>query len=434
MNDIQRRLPPQSIEAEVSLIGSILMFPEVYDDISGMVGPEDFYRAEHQKIFQAIKEIGHNIDILTIVQHLKDKKELDVVGGPAYLSTICDQVPSSTRAKHHAKIVKEKSQVRSFIRTASDLTEQCFDGGEFNSLISHLESEVMKLSEKNNHGSGAKHLRDVIQDAFKQIEQVASGEIGSGITTGFQDVDSIVVGLQPSDLIILAGRPSMGKTALAMSFVKRVGYNQIPTGVFSLEMSRMQLGTRMISDESRVNSTSLRSGHIVESSWPKLTRAVGALSELPIFIDDTPSLHINELRSRARIMKRKHDIKFFIIDYLQLMRGDGSSREQEISRISSGLKAMAKELNVPVMALSQLNRSLEARSDKRPMLSDLRESGAIEQDADVVMFIYRDEVYNRNTSQEGIAELIVGKQRNGPTGVAELQWNKQTTSFNDLAK
>ena len=432
--ELQQRIPPHNLEAEQSILASILVFPEVYDDISGIVISEDFYRPEHQIIFKAISESGTNTDIVSLVTLLKKKNELDKVGGPAYISNLSDQIPSKSQAKGHAKLVKEASKLRSFIATGSELIASCYEGGSFDHLTGQLESEVMKLSEKNNRGSEAKPLIEVIQKSFKHIEMISSGQIGSGIQTGFMDVDHIMIGMQPSDLIVLAGRPSMGKTALAMSIVKRVGFNQIPAGVFSLEMSDIQLGNRMLSDESRINSIILKSGHMMDGHWPKLTQAYGAMSDLPIYIDDTPALHINELRSRARIMKRKHDIQIIFIDYLQLMKGPGENREREISNISGSLKAMAKELNIPVIALSQLNRSLESRTDKRPMLSDLRESGAIEQDADVVMFIYRDEVYKRDSAEKGVAEVIIGKQRNGPTGFAKIQWNQQTTSFNDLAR
>jgi len=435
MNNL-KRLPPHSIETEQSLLGSVIMFPESLDDIAGIVSAEDFYRNGHQIIFKNILQTGTETDLLSLSECLKKNNELDVVGGPAYLAQVCDLIPSVSMVKKYARLINEKAKVRNFIKTSVELIDQCYEGEGFDFLIGSLESEIMRLSEKSNRGSESKHIGEVLLDSFRHIEKISSGEIGSGIETGLTDIDSILVGLQPSDLIILAGRPSMGKTALAMSIIKRIGLNQIPSGVFSLEMSNRQLGTRMLSDHSRVNSSVLRSGYMTDNAWQSLTRAIGELSDIPVFIDDTPALHVRELRSRARIMKRKHDIQLIMIDYLQLMKGDGQSREQEVSNISGSLKAMAKELNIPVIALSQLNRTLESRSDKRPQLSDLRESGAIEQDADVIMFIYRDEVYNRGSDNpmKGIAEVIIGKQRNGPTGTAEIQWNEKTTSFNDLAR
>jgi replicative DNA helicase len=425
------RIPPQNIDAEQSVLCSIMLDNNIYDSVRMIISADDFYRPEHVLVFKAVEETGG--DIVSVANHLKDSGKLDRVGGPAYLAEISDKsIPSETLAIQHANIIRDCMKKRTFIAKASDMVNSCYGGLDFSNLAEELEKESFALTEQISTGSEAESIGEIIKRTKKRLETISINGADAGLMTGLSDFDNMTSGLRDSDLIVLAARPSMGKTALAFNLLKRLAGYQIPVGAFSLEMSKDSLGERMLADMTNINSKNIRSGWISDNQWPVIAKATDEFRSMPLYIDDTPSLHISEIRSRARRMKRKHDIKFIAVDYIQFARGDGGNREQEVADISRGLKAMAKELKIPVLALAQLNRGLESRADKRPMLSDLRESGAIEQDADVITFIYRDEYYNKNSNKKGIAELIFGKQRNGPTGVVELMWREGTCSFHNL--
>jgi replicative DNA helicase len=403
---------------------------------------DDFYRDAHQIIFNAMITLfdkGEPLDLITVSSLLKDNNALEKVGGPGYLATLTDIVPVAANLSYYAKIVREKAILRKLIQTTTEIAGRCYEEqGDIDALLDEVEQTVFEIS-RSKSGQAFHALKSVMNTTFKYIEKLYERkEHITGVPTEYHDFDKMTAGLQPADLIILAGRPSMGKTALAMNMVQNAAhFHKVPVAVFSLEMAKEQLGMRLICSMGRINAQRLRTGFLKEQDWPKLTRAVGMLSEAPIYIDDTPAISVLEMRAKARRLKTEHNIGMVVVDYLQLMRGRSNvqSREQEISEISRSLKAMAKELNIPVIALSQLNRSLENRPNKRPILSDLRESGAIEQDADVIIFIYRDEVYNKaeDNPRRGIAEVIIGKQRNGPTGSVDLAFLDRFTSFENLA-
>ncbi len=437
------RLPPQNLEAEQCVLGSVLLQQNALGKALETVTPDDFYREAHKSIFNAMAalfEKNEPQDLITVTNHLSDHNKLEEVGGPAYLASLTDIVPVASNIAYYAKIVREKSILRQLIQTTSDIASRCFEEqDDIDSLLDEVEQTIFEIS--SSKSSQAFHpINKVVTETFKSIEKLFERkELVTGVPTGFDELDRMTAGLQPSDLIILAGRPSMGKTALAMNIAQNTAImHKTPVGVFSLEMSKEQLGMRLLCSVSKVDSHRLRTGFLKDQDWPKLTRAAGILSESKLFIDDTPAISVLEMRAKARRLKIEHNLGLVVVDYLQLMRGRSSSerREQEISEISRSLKAMAKELQVPVIALSQLNRSLENRPNKRPQLSDLRESGAIEQDADVICFIYRDEVYNKaeDNPRRGIAEVIIGKQRNGPTGTIELTFLDKFTTFENLAR
>ncbi|NTV12575.1 MAG: replicative DNA helicase [Desulfobulbaceae bacterium] len=439
-----QRLPPQNVEAEQCVLGSILLQPGAMPKAVEILTSEDFYRPEHRVIFAAMILLFNKSepqDLITVTNVIKDENNLEKMGGPAYLATLTDIVPVATNIVYYAKIVREKSILRRLISTSTEVASRCYEEqDDIDQLLDDTEKSIFEIARAKS-GQSFHQIGTVIKSAFNEVKKLSERkELITGVPSGFEEFDRKTAGLQPSDLIILAARPSMGKTALAMNIVQNAALlYKVPVGVFSLEMSKEQLGMRMLCSLSKVDSQRVRTGHIQESDWPKLARAVGMLSESPIYIDDTPALTIMELRGKARRLKTEHNLGLVVVDYLQLMRGQHGAterREQEISEISRSLKAMAKELHIPVIALSQLNRSLESRSDKRPMLSDLRESGAIEQDADVICFIYRDEVYNKSEGnpKRGIAELIIGKQRNGPTGTIELTFISEFTTFETLAR
>jgi len=436
------KLPPQNIEAELSVLGGILIDNEAIDVVTHTLSAEDFYKTSHGKIFTTMQEIGNSgdpIDILTLVDALKTAGTLDAVGGLVYVSCLTDGVATAANINNYAKIVKDKSVRRQMIASAMKIMKDGYDDSvETKELISNVDSVISDISEQNIKKSFIS-AKKIVGSTFKMIEELYDRKDAiTGAPSGFDDLDNKLCGFQPSDLIIIAGRPSMGKTAFAMNTainsVRDKGRK--PTAVFSLEMSKEHLIMRMLCSEGRVDSDRLRRGYIKDSDWPKLTRAAGTISEIPLFIDDTPAISVSEVRAKARRLKKEHGLGMIIIDYLQLMRGTkNKSREQEISEISRSLKALAKELHVPVIALSQLSRSLESRPDKRPMLSDLRESGSLEQDADVVMFVFREEVYKKNDDDlKGIAELIIGKQRNGPIGTVNLLWQSEYTKFESRVK
>lgn len=421
-------------------MGSILQHQGILPKTIDFLQPDDFYFQGNKLIFKAmiaLFEKNEPQDLITVTNFLKNSNSLTEAGGPAYLASLTDIVPLASNIVYYAKIVREKSVLRQLIATTSSIATRCYEEqDDIEGLLDEVEKTVFEIS-RDKSGSNFEPLNKIITQTFERVTTLSERkELITGVSTGYDLFDKMTAGLQPSDLIILAGRPSMGKTALAMNMVQNAAlHHGTAVGVFSLEMSKTQLGLRLLCSVSKVDSNDLRTGFIKDHDWPKLTRAAGELSEASIFIDDTAALSVLEMRAKARRLKSEYDIGLVVVDYLQLMKGRADSREQEISEISRSLKAMAKELQIPVIALSQLNRSLESRPNKRPQLSDLRESGAIEQDADVICFIYRDEVYNKaeDNPKRGIAELIIGKQRNGPTGTVELAFIGKYTSFENLA-
>jgi replicative DNA helicase len=436
------RLPPQNLEAEQSVLGGMLIDNETVHRVIEILRPEDFYRPAHQTIYQAILaqyQTNEPSDLVTVTNWLKKEARLDKVGGPTYLAMLVDQVPATANIAHYARIVYEKAVLRHVISGAGEIIQKGYEArGDVEQYLDHAEKIIFEIAQRKVNQSFA-HVKDIVKDSFKIIENLyEKKEAVTGVPTGFEDFDRMTSGLQPSDLVIIAGRPSMGKTALALNMA---GYSAVHTGhrvaIFSLEMSKEQLVQRLLCSEGRVDSSRLRIGYLNESDWPKLTKAAGSLSESAIYIDDAAALTVLEMRAKCRRLQREKGLDLIIVDYLQLVRGStrtAESREREISDISRSLKALAKELRVPVVALSQLNRSVESRQDKRPQLSDLRESGALEQDADVIAFVYRDEVYNKETPDKGVAEIIIGKQRNGPIGTIKLTFLNSYTRFENLAR
>jgi replicative DNA helicase len=437
-----QKLPPQSIEAEESILSTILLDNGTLLDVLEILTAEDFYRTAHQKIFTAIETLfrkAEPVDLITLANALRESNQIEEIGGAAYLARLVDTVPSAVNVAHYARIVRDKSALRRLISKAGAITQRCFeDAGDFDQVLDFAEASVFEISE-SKHRAAFHPLSKIIEDNIDALEKRQENRaLVTGITTGFTRLDNMTSGLQGSDLIILAARPAMGKTALALNLARNAAVEgNVPVAVFSLEMSKEQLSMRILCAEARVDSSRVRSGFLNPDDWNRITDAASALSEAPIFIDDSPDISATSIRTKSRRLKLDKNLGLIIIDYLQLMRGHQSNerRDLEISEISRSLKLLAKELNVPVLALSQLNRKLEERSDKRPQLSDLRESGALEQDADVVAFIYRDEVYNKeeNNPHRGTAEVILAKQRNGPTGVVPLTFLGQYTRFENPA-
>jgi replicative DNA helicase len=433
------KLPPQNIEAEQSILGGVLIENDALNTVVEFLEDGDFYREAHQKIFDcmiSLSEKGEPLDLITLTNELRKKQELEEIGGASYLAGLVDSVPTAANIAYYAKIVKEKSILRKLISTATEIVTQSYqEGKDLEDFLDEAEQSIFRISE-NRVRPAFYSIKEIVKESFKVIEQLyEKKELITGVPSGFKDLDRKTAGFQNADLIIVAGRPSMGKTALCLNIAQHAAINvKVPTAIFSLEMSKEQLAIRMLCSEARVDSARLRSGFLSESDWPKLTMAAGALSDAPLFIDDTAAISVLELRAKARRLKADRGLGLVIVDYLQLMRGRSGveRREQEISEISRSLKALAKELNIPVIAISQLSRKAEDRPGRKPQLSDLRESGAIEQDADVIFFIYRDEVYNPDSDQKGTAEVIIGKQRNGPTGKVDLSFISENTTFRDL--
>ena len=433
------KLPPQNIEAEQSILGGVLIENDALNTIIEILEDGDFYREAHQKIFNcmiALSEKNEPLDQITLTNELKKRKELEEIGGASYLASLVESIPTAANIAYYAKIVKEKSILRKLISAATGIVTQSYqERKDLEDFLDEAEQAIFRISE-NQVRPAFYPIKEIVKESFKVIERLyEKKELITGIPSGFKDLDRKTAGFQNADLIIVAGRPSMGKTALCLNIAQHAAIMaKIPTAIFSLEMSKEQLAIRMLCSEARVDSARLRSGFLSESDWPKLTMAAGALSDAPIFIDDSAAISVLELRAKARRLKADRGLGLVIVDYLQLMRGRSSAerREQEISEISRSLKALAKELNIPVIAISQLSRKAEDRPGRRPQLSDLRESGAIEQDADVIIFIYRDEVYNPDSDQRGQAEVIIGKQRNGPTGKVDLSFISEFTTFKDL--
>lgn len=446
LEDATYKVPPQNIEAEQSVLGAILIENSALYKAIELVSANDFYKEAHRRIFLAMLELcekNEAIDLVTLTEYLRKKNEIESIGGATYLSLLSNAVPTAANIRYHSKIVREKALLRNLISTATEIVTRGYeDSQDIEELLDYAENAIFSISEKKIRPSFIA-IKDIITDSFETIERLSEKkELVTGISTGFDKLDTLTSGFQPSDLIIVAGRPSMGKTAFCLCIAQHAGIKKRqPVAIFSLEMAKEQLVMRMLCAEARVDSHKLRSGFLSKSDWPKLTTAAERLSEAPIFIDDTPGTSVLEMKAKARRLKAEHDLSLVIVDYLQLMsgrldrrRGGADTREQEISEISRSLKALAKELSVPVVALSQLNRAVESRHDKRPMLADLRESGAIEQDADVILFIFREEVYKPTEENKGIAEIIIGKQRNGPVGTVELAFIDKYTRFENLDK
>jgi replicative DNA helicase len=441
-SDMIDKLPPQNIEAEQSVLGAIIFDNEALPKALEILSSDDFYKETHRRLYNAmcgLFEKNEPIDIVTLTDYLRRTDELEAVGGISYLSLLANSVPTSANIRYHAKIVREKALLRSLIQTATHITSRVYeDSLDADEMVDYAERMIFDIADKRTKTSFAS-LKDVIKDTFKMIEHLYDKkEAITGVPSGFKDIDELTSGFQPGDLIIIGGRPGMGKTAFALNIAQHVAIDlKEPVAVFSLEMSKEQLAMRMLCSESMVNASHVRKGFISKQDWPKLTNAAGRLADAPIFIDDSSAITVLEVRAKARRLKMEHGgLSLVVVDYLQLMRSRGNfeRREQEISEISRSLKALAKELKVPVVALSQLNRAVEQRGEKKPTLADLRESGAIEQDADVIMFIYRDEIYNKNNpSNKGKAEVILAKQRNGPTGTVNLTYLADSTRFVDFA-
>jgi len=434
------RVPPHNQEAEQSVLAGILIDSEAVGRVVEILSPDDFYREAHRKIFGTmlnLYEKSEPTDLLVVSDELTRQGILEEVGGYGYLSTLVDLLPSAANIASYARIIREKAVLRSLIQAATEIITQGYDEVEnVDRFIDEAEQIIFRVSEKRVKQSFYA-IKEIVKDSVRAIESLyEKKELITGVPTGFRDLDRLTCGLQPSDLVIIAGRPSMGKTAFALNIVEHAACEKkLCAAVFSLEMSKEQLVQRMLCGLAKVDASKLRGGFLKESDWPKLFRAADKLSQSPLFIDDTPAMTVLEMRAKARRLKKEHNLSLIVVDYLQLMRAviPTENREREISEISRSLKALAKELGVPVIALSQLNRGVENRSDRRPQLSDLRESGAIEQDADVIAFIYRDEVYNKNSPDAGIAEIVVGKQRNGPIGTVRLSFLKEFTRFEDCA-
>ena len=431
------RIPPHNQEAEQSVIGAIFLEPQALITAAEILQFEDFYRVAHQKIFQTMNRLsdqGKPIDVITVTEELASKKELEDVGGLSYLTEIANSVPTAANIAHYARIVEEKALLRRLIRVATNIVEDGFTReDEVEALLSEAEKKMMEVSNRKNAGD-FRHIKDVLVQTYDNIELLHSrkGDI-TGVPTGFRDLDRITAGFQRNDLIIVAARPSVGKTAFALNVAQNVATKtEENVAIFSLEMGAEQLVMRMLCAEGNIDAQVLRTGALTAEDWRKLTMAMGSLSNAGIFIDDTPGIRINEIRSKCRRLKQEYGLGMILIDYLQLIVGSGNgkeNRQQEVSEISRSLKALARELQVPVIALSQLSRGVEQRQDKRPMMSDLRESGSIEQDADIVSFLYREDYYDKETENQNMIEIIIAKQRNGPTGTVTLAFVKEFNKF-----
>ena len=438
----QLRVPPHSIDAEQSVIGGLMLDNKAWDKIADIVSEGDFYRNDHRLIFRAIAELATEnkpCDVITVSENLTQNDLLDQVGGTTYLARITSETPSAANIKAYAEIVRDRSLLRQLIEVSGEIAGSAYnvEGRDVTELVDDAERRVLQIAESGKRrGSGFVALRSILPGAIDRLDFLFNSDSDvTGVATGYSELDKMTAGLQAGDLIIVAGRPSMGKTSFALNIAEHAAIkSKVPTAVFSMEMSAEQLSFRMISSLGSISQSKLRTGRFADEDWPSINSAVTLMSEAPIFIDDTPALSPTEVRARARRLKREHGLGLIVLDYLQLMQISGSSenRATEISEISRSLKALAKELSVPLIALSQLNRSVEQRPNKKPVMSDLRESGAIEQDADVITFIYREEVYEPETPRKGIADIIIGKQRNGPTGEVPLTFLGEFTRFENF--
>ncbi|HMM23276.1 replicative DNA helicase [Pseudoxanthomonas sp. F11] len=441
----QLRVPPHSIEAEQAVLGGLMLAPEAYDRINDKLTANDFYRRDHQLIYRAIAELAEKnrpFDAVTLGEWFESQGHMDLVAGGAYLVELASTTPSAANIAAYAEIVRDKAVMRQLIEVGTEIVNDAFqpEGKESDEMLAIAEQKVFAIAEQGARGrTDFVAMNDALKDAFEVLRvRSESGGTVTGLPTGYTEFDMMTAGLQPTDLVILAARPAMGKTTFALNIAEYAAIkSKKAVAVFSMEMSAGQLAMRLISSVGRINATRLRTGQLEDEDWSRVTSAIRILKDqAKVFIDDTPGLSPDVLRSKARRLKREHDLGLIVIDYLQLMSvpGNNENRATEISEISRSLKGLAKELNVPVIALSQLNRSLETRTDKRPVMADLRESGAIEQDADMIVFIYRDDYYNKETSPDkGLAEIIIGKQRSGPTGSCKLRFFGEYTRFDNLS-
>jgi len=435
----QLKMPPNSIEAEQSLLGGLMLDNAAWDKVADLIVASDFYRKDHRLIFAGIAELAETsnpCDVVTLSEFLDNRDELEASGGLEYLAMLSNETPGAANVRAYARILRERSTLRSLISAGNQISGSAFatDGRSASDLVDEAERLVFEIAEKGSRGQvGFRHLKSILPDAVDRIDLLhQSGGNITGISTGFTEFDKLTAGLQAGELIVIAGRPSMGKSTLAVNIAENAAIGaKVPTAIFSMEMPSQQLAFRMISSLGRVDQTHLRTGNFPDEDWSRINTAVQLMSDAPIFIDDSASLSPTEIRARARRLKREHGLGLIVVDYLQLMQVHGSTenRATEISEISRSLKALAKELELPIIALSQLNRSVEQRTDKRPVMSDLRESGAIEQDADLIVFIYREEVYNQDTPRKGIADISIAKQRNGPIGDFLLTFVGRFTKF-----
>ncbi|KQL41501.1 MULTISPECIES: replicative DNA helicase [Bacillaceae] len=436
------RTPPQNIEAEQAVLGAILLDSEALISTSERLLPDDFYRAAHQKIFEAMLKIASRnepLDVITLTSELANQGVLEEVGGVSYLNDLLASVPTASNVEYYAKSVEEKSTLRRLIRTATNIvTESYAPDTPVDVVLNEAEKSILKVAQRTNV-SGFQSIKDVVFTTFSKIETLFNqrGEI-TGVPTGFTDLDRMTAGFQPNDLIIVAARPSVGKTAFALNIAQNVATKTDENvAIFSLEMGSDQLVMRMLCAEGNINAQALRTGNLEQEDWNKLTMAASSLAGTGIYIDDTPGIRVNDIRAKCRRLKQEHGLGMILIDYLQLIQGNGKSgenRQQEVSEISRSLKGLARELKVPLIALSQLSRSVESRQDKRPMMSDIRESGSIEQDADIVAFLYRDDYYDKESENKNIIEIIIAKQRNGPVGTVSLAFVKEYNKFVNLER
>ncbi len=441
----QLRIPPHSLEAEASVLGGLLLDNSAWDRVGDMLTDGDFYRYEHRQVFAAISSLintSRPADVITVYEQLQSLGKADEVGGVAYLNSLAQYVPSATNIRRYAEIVRERSILRKLVSASDEISTSAFSpqGRPVAQILDEAEQKIFSIGEEGSRmKQGFQSMDTLVVELLDRVEEMSQNPNDiTGVPTGFYDFDRMTSGMQPGDLIVLAARPSMGKTALAINIAEHVALNEgLPVAVFSMEMGASQLAIRIVGSIGRIDQGRLRTGKLTPDEWPRLTESIEKLRNVSLHIDETPGLTPSELRANARRLARQcGKLGLIVVDYLQLMSGsssDGDNRATEIGEISRGLKMLAKELQCPVIALSQLNRSVEQRTDKRPMMSDLRESGAIEQDADVIMFIYRDDYYNKESKEPGVAEVIIGKQRNGPTGTVKLAFLKPITKFESLA-
>ena len=440
------RIPPHSLEAEASVLGGLLLDNTAWDRVGDLLNENDFYRYEHRQVYAAIYSLvstSRPADVITVYEHLQSQGKADEVGGLAYLNSLAQYVPSASNIRRYGEIVRERAILRKLVSVSDDIATQAFNtqGRQVSQILDDAEQKIFSIGEEGSRmRQGFHSMEDLVVELLDRVEEMAKNPNDiTGVPTGFYDFDRMTSGLQPGDLIVLAARPSMGKTALAINIAEHVALQEgLPVAVFSMEMGASQLAIRMVGSIGRIDQSRLRTGKLNEDEWPRLSEAIEKLRSVSLFIDETAGLTTSELRANARRLSRRcGKLGLIVVDYLQLMTGssgsDGENRATELGEISRGLKMLAKELQCPVIALSQLNRGVEQRTDKRPMMSDLRESGAIEQDADVIMFIYRDDYYNKDSKEPGVAEVIIGKQRNGPTGTVKLTFLKPITKFESMA-
>lgn len=439
---LQERVPPQNVEAERSVLGAIMIKPEALTEVQEQLQPNDFYREAYRVVYEDMLELsekGEAVDVITLTEMLKKKDQLEKVGGVPMIMDLANAVPTAANVSFHAKIVKEKAELRRLIDAATEIAASAYEGNEdVENIMDDAEKKILAVAGTQT-GNGFEPIKSILLRTFDNISTIYANKGGlTGLASGFRDLDKLTNGFQKSDLILIAARPSMGKTAFVLNIASYIGTHGGKVAFFSLEMSKEQLMQRMLASEGQIDSQKLRTGQMDSTEWNRLMGAADTMSRASIYIDDTPGITIMELRSKARRLKAEHGLDIVIIDYLQLMqgrqtRGGDNSRQQEISEISRSLKALARELDVPVIALSQLSRSVESRQVKRPMLSDLRESGSLEQDADIVMFLYREDYYDQETDRKNVTEVIVAKHRNGPIDTVEMYFAKEFTKFRDLS-